>query len=831
MSRRPLCQAAVLVILGVVAYEMNVWQLLLFTIAAVELVLLVRKRYRQGRWLIIAATWLVVGMVRTDRCQPDDMTKRDGETVTVEGCIYDRQTKDDTTILYVKDVVFIPSKGLSQSNPGSKSNIISKSNLSSKSNTDSKHNTNSKSNTNSKQTTNQKEKTATRKRMRCIIYCEDDQVYPMGSIVEIKGRLSTFQPATNPGQFDAELYYRSLAMDFALYKPNITILEEGEFQVKEGLYKVREVLHEKLDAMAGRHASVLQAMLLGEKSQMDSEIKELYQKNGISHILVISGLHFSTVGMGLYGILRKRGLSFVMAGGISATVLLAYGLMTGFGVSALRAFVMFLILIGADIAGRGYDMASALGGSVLCLVLNNPFVIGQTGFLLSVGAIVGIVFLVPVMGKLFGKKRLAGRLLSGILSGVAVQLVTLPVLLSTFYECAPYSVLLNCIVLPFTSVVMFASIGALALGLVTMPLAKVVILPALLVLEGYQWLCRLFEKFPSATVVTGKPELYRVVIYYGILVAGFAMVVRLLKKRGRLREETGQAMGMVIPRVIVLVWIIMLLALLCAGRNRQGIQMCMLDVGQGQSIHISCDGNNMLFDGGSSDVSQVGKYRIAPYLKSCGVGKLDVVIVSHADSDHCNGVLEMLEEDLVEIECLILPKIKGEVGENYKKLQELANENGIKVERVSAGDSFGLGGAVVSVLHPSESYAAGSVNDGSVVISVRYKNCSAIFTGDVEAGGERSMLKNGKVCEADILQVAHHGSDSSNTAQFLGQVSPKIALISCGANNSYGHPKPDVLKRLKQVGSFIFQTPESGAITVKMVEDAYVVEGFCRADE
>lgn len=214
--------------------------------------------------------------------------------------------------------------------------------------------------------------------------------YSVGQILILQGTISLFDEAANEGQFDSRAFYRSQKIDFGVWVDLVERVEGKPDRFRIWLSAVREELSVPLERYA-KDDGVLSAMLLGDKASLDGEIKSLYQKSGIAHILAISGLHISLLGMSLYRLLRHRcGLTYLWAGMAVTVFLGAYTLMTGNAVSARRAAGMLLIYLVADLLGRSYDMLSALGLMVIVLLWENPFLVTNSGFQFSVAAVMGI---------------------------------------------------------------------------------------------------------------------------------------------------------------------------------------------------------------------------------------------------------------------------------------------------------------------------------------------------------------------------------------------------------------------------------------------------------
>jgi competence protein ComEC len=259
--------------------------------------------------------------------------------------------------------------------------------------------------------------------------------------------------------------------------------------------------------------------------------------------------------------------------------------------------------------------------------------------------------------------------------------------------------------------------------------------------------------------------------------------------------------------------------------SSKSFSMTMLDVGQGECIFLhTATGKNILIDGGSTSVSNVGQYRILPFLKSQAIRTVDYVIVTHGDEDHVSGLEEILskEDGGIAVRYLILPDVADKEQEEYAALAELAGKNHIPVGYISDGWRLAEGEMTISCLNPVSGFSSDSANAESVTLSLLYRGLSCLLTGDLEKEGEdhveellRTSRKNyGAPEEYTILKVAHHGSKNSTSREFLEQVSPRFALISCGKNNRYGHPHGDLLERLQETDTQVMRTDEMGAVQI-----------------
>ena len=577
-----------------------------------------------------------------------------------------------------------------------------------------------------------------------LAYVSSDD-YSVGQILILQGTISLFDEATNEGQFDSRAFYRSQKIDFGVWVDSVERVEGKSDRFRVWLSRVRVELGIPLSRYADDDG-VLSAMLLGDKTSLDSEIRSLYQKSGIAHVLAISGLHISLLGMALYRLLRHRcGLTYLWAGIVAASFLVAYTLMTGNAVSARRATGMLIVYLVADLLGRSYDMLSALSLIVILLLWENPFLVTNSGFQFSVAAVVGIGVgqgvLVPRVGSwkvVYGRrkkqddvvrcdavkcdvakrnaakcdaakcdaerirmqnlvdwmKHRMDKCLPGMMISLSIQFFTLPLVAYYYYEIPVYAILLNIPVLALIPYVLGLAVFGSLTGQIAFlqPLSFALCRVCGWVLHGYRWLCDASLLLPGARMITGKPSEVRVVVYYGLLGAFYYVLWCGMKKKQRQMCTKGaQAekqewirswFGFGLGLVLVL-----LLTFLFV-RGKPEFELDILDVGQGDAIYLcASDGTNFMIDGGSTDVKKVGTYRILPFLKAKAIRKVDYWFVSHTDEDHISGLVEVMESGYA-VGTLVLAEAQKE-DEKAHRLAELAQKNGIRVCYMKAGDVLG----------------------------------------------------------------------------------------------------------------------------------------------
>lgn len=894
-----------------------------------------RKRPLSVGCLVVVI--LVCIVTSLSRKEPWSCPELEGQTVIVQGRVYQKEVKtqggQDKTVVYLKQVSFAgdnPVEGqlLVQEEAAEKQLLV--------------------------QGKCAEKPADTKATENILCYLREGVPEPeIGSLVILKGTLKNFQQPTNPGQFNAPFYYQILRISFRLNQAEIQVKSDRFYKIAEGLYQLRRKAGSKVDALLPeQEASVMKTMLLGEKGILDEEIKGLYQRNGIAHILAISGLHISMIGMGLYQLLRRAGLKIKLSAILASMIIVLYGMMTGFAVSAIRAIAMFLLQMLAQILGRTYDRITALAVAAVLVLVEQPLYLFHSGFQFSFLCVLGISLILPVLGNVRKGKKL--------FEGVALMAVTLPVYLGVFYQIPVYSMFLNFIVLPMMSILMGAGIVMILAAFLCTPLA----IPAAWLITGilmvYERLGLFTEKLPHHYWTPGCPAKWQLAVYVAVLIiiAALGRTKRkavlyqrdcihkdCIHRRGGCAKEILQEdppchevlqyemsqyersqHGMAqynIPRYEVsqyeipqyemqnkrirriachggkwistygipvgICWGFLLLGVvILTWRLRPELQVTFLDVGQGDCIFLQTeDGASYLTDGGSSSVSKVGKYRMIPFLKYQGASQIKAVFVSHADSDHCNGIAELLEQAELEgirVENLVLTDIADECrSEGYEELVELAGQNGITVQLLHEGQQLQDGELLFQCLHPSKGYRAEDLNETSMVLLVTYREFSMLLTGDVQGAGEEHLTQelqdwkepgvtqmqdvirisgeeesmeeesieeqsiederieeqieekrpqnkmgaNHTETELTILKVAHHGSKNSTSEEFLKAANPKLAIISCGEGNRYGHPHEETLERLEKVDIPWFCTKDYGAITVTVDDKSRVqVRGY-----
>lgn len=641
-----------------------------------------------------------------------------------------------------------------------------------------------------------------------------------GMHVRLEGMLVLPELPRNPGQFNRRIYESGKKIDFYLENPTVLEVKEQRFGVREvvEIWKT-EMMNRCKKIYPDAEAGILEAMLFGEKRELSGDIKELYQAAGISHVLVISGLHISLLALAVAGILRRLGFPMPIWVILSVGVLAGYGILIGQPTTAVRALLMFFVLQGARLLGRSYDLLSALAFAGILMLLDNPDLILDGGCRLSFCAVIGVGWYVSEKNKIFrsigekekrknrgkgGKGSSAGAILENIRAGWYLWLFTLPVMLDTFYQVSVVGILWNLVAIPLLPVIIASGGLGVVLAGWNIFLGSLAGSPAYGMLQLYQEIGNISEKLPVGMWTPGQPSKPVIAGYYLVIFLLVLVEKQLIKREKRWKIFPGMELCSML-----------LLLLLMAHPWQQREKITFLDVGQGDASLLQSGGQTLLLDGGSTSQKNVGTYVILPYIKQQGISCLEAVVLTHTDQDHINGVTEVLEEGKkgwLTVKNLMYPYWM-EGTEQGKQLKKLAEEAGASCRKIRAGDRLTIGKAEAVVLYPKEQEKIAEPNAGSLVLFWKWEGVRAMFTGDLPEEKERELLQNLPACE--ILQVGHHGSATSTCREFLEQVQPSLAVISCAMKNRYGHPSPDTVDRLKKTGCEIRYTMKSGAITIR----------------
>ena len=674
-----------------------------------------------------------------------------------------------------------------------------------------------------------------------------------GSLIEFRGELSEPETAGNPRCFDYRNYLRSQGIgcvssagSIKVIKRNgslagrirrmILMFREGflrclcrgsESGQSEPLFKgiltggagsgQSEPVFKGIfigGAGSGQSEPLIRGILFGDTDSMDEDMKDDFRRNGTAHVLAVSGLH---IGL-LYSIFRMLRKKFALPGMTACFLLVLgiYGTMTLWAVSVTRAVTLILIMEVGERLDRPFDLLTSLGFVSMLVLMHEPYALYGTSFEMSYLAALSIGVLCPVV-----KRIVPDRLPESIKTSLSVQLGLVPFVAFTFNMIPIGALIINIPVVIILTMIVSVSAAAVPVYVAAGFISTVagIVLP-------FRWI---IDKMSMAMVlINGRfadlgllspdvvsPPLFIVAAYYGVLFLICSETFRIASMRKDWKKVTPLA-GIVV--------IMVLISCVLSVSPFDKADIIMVDVGQGDCMHFRFrdhltigrgvgslkdseknaeDGGasvripmpsrtNVIIDGGGREEYNVGKKVLKPYFLKNGVRRVDLALATHLHTDHYKGIEELKQERMV---------------------RQMVTEG-------RTGDIISIGSSDrIEIIWPDvQDPDTDDENKNSLIFKVYINGITVLITGDLGEEGEHALVQRYKgtdVLDCDVLKVCHHGSKTSNSAEFLEAVSPVVALIGVGKNNTYGHPSDEAIERLTACGAKVFRTDIDGAIGVR----------------
>ena len=678
------------------------------------------------------------------------------------------------------------------------------------------------------------------------IYIEvkKDIQFEYGDKVLLQGGFRKGSEQRNTGGFDYQLYLKSIHIYGTLKvenyqkisSDNVNWIAKSINTIKLAITKNIENILEKEDVQ------IVKGLILGDTTTLEEELKEKFQVANISHVLAVSGMHIIYIVIGIEVIFKKllgkRPVKYVVIFG-----LVFYMSITGFTSSIVRAGIMGMMNIVAFLVYRKNDIWTSIAISLGIILIQNPYAITGVGLQLSYLGTIGIILFnknirqyldnikwIKNNIRIKRSKRIS-KIIENLKNMISVtlsaQLMILPIMLYHFNMIGIYFVITNILVSIMIGPIMFLSIIFIFSTFIHLQISQFISIFLSLGIKGLIQISNL-SNLPFSQIYVSTPNILLITIYYIIILAGNQIYKIYISKylnttqtrvknlialmKYKLYEKKKQTRKMYqrifqeknVKAFIVRTYKVILLIILLIGIYQfpKDLEIHFLDVGQGDSSFIITPNHKtILIDGGGSTSStfDVGKDTLIPYVLDKGYTKLDYVFISHFDQDHIGGILSLLEE--LKVGQIFISK-QGEESENYKTFLKIIQEENLKVQEVKIGDKITIGDVTFHILWPSEKQIEeNQLNNNAMVMKLHYKDFSMLFTGDIEEVAEKKILDTYRnhldMLKATVLKVAHHGSKSSSTEEFLKAVNSKVAMIGVGENNMFGHPSDVVLERLQ----------------------------------
>jgi competence protein ComEC len=614
---------------------------------------------------------------------------------------------------------------------------------------------------------------------------------PQGAIVEVVARAQLPQEPENEGDFDERTYLRRQGIHVVLSADDFRVVGRrgGIGGIADSLRKT--VATSLAPGISGERRAVIAGIVLGEDEGLAQDLRDDFQASGLYHLLAVSGQNVAYVVVGAILLAWLLGLPRAVGEGAALVSVLGYVLAVGWQPSVVRAGVAGCLASLAWLCGRARDRWYFLLVGAAVLLAWNPYSLAEVGFQLSFAAVAAIFVLVPRLEARLEGYPLPARLVPVLAVSAACGAVTAPILMAQFGRVPIYSIASNALAAPVVAPLLGLGLGCAALEPVLPAAAE-----ALAWVNG--WLAaylaavaRLFGGLPHAQLTSWKA------------VAGLGATLGFVVLLTRLRPPKGR-------RAAVLV---AMLALVVAGwRLRpdpppplpEGIRITFLDVGQGDAVLVQVAEGAVLIDQGPPEA------HVADQVRALGVRRLSVVVLTHPQRDHVGGAAEVFEE--IDVDTALDPAIPA-ASADEQAARAAARAHRVRIVRAQSGTTLRLGRLILRVLWPDDPGAPGEdPNQHAVVLLASYGGFDALLTADAESDVTLPL----RPPTVELLKVAHHGSEDGGLDSLLDLVRPRVAVISVGRGNDYGHPAPSTVATLETYrGLAVYRTDEDGRVTVE----------------
>ncbi|MBN2167899.1 MAG: DNA internalization-related competence protein ComEC/Rec2 [Actinobacteria bacterium] len=617
-------------------------------------------------------------------------------------------------------------------------------------------------------------------------------IFP-GVMVSAEGKVSCEQDSSD------WLETRGAVAELHVNSGSISVIGEADF-ISRCIESMRNWLKDGIDSVFEKNiAGLVKGYSIGYKADIKDATLEDLDKCGLSHIVAVSGLHIGTTAVIISWLLCFAG--FGKKAGIVSAIIIAILIVSisGFRPSAVRSAIMVSAAFGGVLAGRRFNGFSGVGIAGIVILALNPRVLFDIGFQYSFSAVIGILLVNSQLPSYSLLKRL-----TAVWAGAQAGL--LPVFIAHLKPVPVASLPANIVAVPLLGPAVLLSITAGVISHVSVPAGKLfAALPAF-----YTRLVMMISSSLSSIPQASFSWLFPGVSLIVFISALFIMVVKLKNN-----ESVFKACALMVCALLILN-LPGHLVFRHDGRNR----LIFFDVGQGDSILVQDkSGNTVLVDGGPE--SEI----ILEKLRSNGIRKLDLVVLTHPHQDHLGGLVGVLKE--IPIGRILLPDVEEGLSGSWTEFKREAERKGIKKTVAEAGQYIEISpDLTLNVLYPTDSIVLRKedLNNGSTVILCDLDGVRTLLMGDLEIEGQKSLMKYDSNLDCDILKVPHQGSKDAALREFIDRSMPEMAVISVGENNEYGHPSRIFTNLLQSEGVKTFRTDKMGDIVMSIKEETVSVQ-------
>lgn len=618
-----------------------------------------------------------------------------------------------------------------------------------------------------------------------------------GDSLYIEGEFKQPEEARNYKGYNYKQYLKTKKIigTVELEKAKILKSSNGSF-----IHNIQKYIKDTINGtLTDEEGNLLLAILLGDKDKLSEDIQESFKTSNLSHMLAVSGAHVSYIILGLTYVLQNSIIGKKNGKIVCIIFLLAFMAITNFTPSVTRACIMAILTLFSSIIYRKSDVYTNISVAALITLIFNPYSLLDLGFQLTYGGTIGIIIFIKRIQEKKSNSKVINYIKQMALVSIYANIIIIPIMMYHFNTVSFTFIISNIMASPILGIIVITGFLFIIASITVKPLTRLIaifIKPILSILIKISQIC---SKLPFSNILVVTPYMFNVISYYAIILYC-------------IKSKKNNKCKIIICLLIVLILINFIIYIF-----PQKLRIFFIDVGQGDStLIITPDKKTVLIDGGGSDSFDVGEKVLLPYLLDRRILKVDYVLISHFDTDHCGGILTIMEK--VKVKNIIISE-QAEHSENYERFKKLMINKKIRLIEVKKGDKIKIGRySEFKILFPtSRLLSENPLNNNSIVAQFNYNNFKMLFTGDIEKLAEQQILKTEKAeIRADILKVAHHGSKTSSIPEFIKAVRPKIALIGVGKNNTFGHPNQQTIKNLENIKCRIYRTDLQGEIIIKI---------------
>ena len=637
-------------------------------------------------------------------------------------------------------------------------------------------------------------------KIRINYYGKDSsaQKFNYGELIKTTISIEIPDGQRNPGGFDYRRYLLTQNIHtIGISKGELNKVGEGQYNifVKNSLLIKDKIIEVFEKSLPSKEAALLEGIVLSKTDTLDEDLKNDFSNSGLSHIMAASGMNVVFIVMPLEYIYKRLRMRKSLSVVISTVILIVFTIITGASPSVVRAVIMSLILLFGKLINKQSDILTSLAFSALLILLYNPISLFDIGFQLSFVATLSLALLYEKVQGFF--KFMPKYLQDTVAVTLTAQIGITPIIVYYFNKFSLVSLFSNIPAAPLAGVILLLGVITAILGQVHIIFAKLLGGLNYFLLKALILIAEKSVDIPYSTVSVPTPKHYSVVLYYCIIIA-MIFLWKPIKEKINLK--------LMYKARVCLCTLLFVIAII-----PKNLEVSFIDVGQGDSIFIKCpSGKVILIDGGATlkNNSDMGEKVVVPFLLDKGISKIDIIVMTHTDSDHAGGLTTIIEE--MDVKAVAVP-----VSTDFSKQKQLHNAikaRSVKLIRIKPKSKIGIEKGIYFEALNLDNQA--NDNDKSLVLRMTYKNRSFLFTGDTSQNYEKAILEQKVSIGADVLKVSHHGSKYSTTDEFLNASQPKVAIISVGKNNLFGHPSDEVIDRLLRHGSKVFRTDQDGCVTI-----------------